>query len=78
MAETKTHAENADLPNPPALNREEVVNEVKNALLAKIRERVETLSDAHSKEVNIATRYDYRVRVEELIALFNELANSQL
>ena len=78
MAETKTHVEKADLPNPPTQSREDVVNEVRNVLLTKIKERVEALSEAHSKEINITTRYDYRVKVEELISLFNELANTQL
>ena len=65
--------------NPePTQSREEVVNEVRNALLTKIKERVEKLSEAHTKEVNIATRYDYRLKVEELVSLFNELVNTQL
>ena len=65
--------------NPaPTQSREEVANEVKNVILAKIKERVEKLSEAHTKEVNIATRYDYRLKVEELVSLFNELVNTQL
>lgn len=52
--------------------------EVKSAILTKIRERVEKLSDAHTKEVNIATRYDIRLKIEELVSLFNELVNLQI
>jgi len=52
--------------------------DVKNAFLTKIKERVDKLSEAHAKEVNIATRYDIRLVTEELISLFNELVNLKI
>ena len=52
--------------------------DAKAVILGRIRERVEKLSNAHASEVNIATRYDYRVKVEELISLYNEIANLQI
>ena len=56
----------------------EAKEEVKKAILEKIEGRFKSLSNAREKECNIASRYDLGLRVDEVIALFNEIANTQL
>lgn len=56
----------------------EIVNVVRNAFLEKVKNRVDRLAEQHTNEVNIATRYDYRIKLEELISLYNELLNSDI
>ena len=52
-----------------------------NDALAKVREmlqaRHEYLSNTLTHEVNIANRYELKVRLDEVVALFNELFGSK-
>jgi len=82
MPETKANR-TRDIPEAVAAPAEAPVDpvpaiDVKGAILNVIKERVEKLSDAHATEINIATRYDYRVKVEELVSLYNTIANLQI
>ena len=74
MPETKKAAAAPEAVEAPA----ESTVDVKGAILDVIRTRFENISKANATETNIATRYDYRVKLEELSAIFNEIVNLQL
>lgn len=42
--------------------------------LDKLKARHQALIDALNRETNIITRYELKVRLEELVSIFNELA----
>lgn len=58
--------------------RAQAANETKSEIMARIKARVDRLSELHTKETNIATRYDYRLKIEELVGLYNELVGSEI
>lgn len=45
--------------------------------LDKLKARHQALIDALNRETNIITRYELKIRLEELVSIFNELAALQ-
>lgn len=69
MSEPKNKVEPVDLTNIP-INTEK---DFKARVEEVIRLRHDSLMKTLNQEVSIANRYEIRIRVEELLALYNEL-----
>ena len=69
MSEPKNKIEPVDLTNIP-INTEK---DFKARVEEVIRLRHDSLMKTLNQEVSIANRYEIRIRVEELLALYNEL-----
>ena len=69
MSEPKNKVEPVDLTNIP-INAEK---DFKARAEEVIRLRHDSLMKTLNQEVSIANRYEIRIRIEELLALYNEL-----
>lgn len=69
MSEPKNKVEPVDLTNIP-INTEK---DFKARVGEVIRLRHDSLMKTLNQEVSIANRYEIRIRIEELLALYNEL-----